>query len=545
MAVYLQYRFFKTSYEFSQYSLRMKTIIFFTKVFLLQFFSIVIVSASSTEPTKVINSTSALPEFQLRSGIPNLLRKARAADGRTIKVGYLGGSITEANGWRVKSLAGFKTRFPSVNWVDINAGVGGTGSDLGVFRLKTQVLDQNPDLLFVEFAVNDGGSGYTQRAMEGIVRQTWAKNPEIDIVFVYTCNTNILNNVRAGITEYAIKNMELVAAHYSIPSIHFGIEVVKRIDVTKDFVWYNTSPPPGVTSVTYDNTHPTPLGHDLYALSVKRGFDEFVKATATTKPVLHTLVTPLNANHWAAAKMIPIRQNMQTGSWTKLPTGSTGTANAKRFSRWVTDIWSTSTAGSTLTIKFKGDVLGFFDIMGPEGCILNAKLDNVGHSSRVRFDATCNDTRANHHFPGLGLDNGQVRTFTLTLNATSPDKRAILNDAGKADFDANPQKYAPKVWYAGVILLVGEEVLNTSVDEQLTSEESAIYPNPTKDMIYINNLSDDSRVLLVDMMGRTLLGKNASELKDGLSLQPYPNGLYMIRVMQGQETVKIEKVIKK
>jgi hypothetical protein len=46
------------------------------------------------------------------------------------------------------------------------------------------------------------------------------------------------------------------------------------------------------------------------------------------------------------------------------------------------------------------------------------------------------------------------------------------------------------------------------------------------------------------MVGRILLVKNASELSSGLSLQPYVKGLYMIRVIHGQEFVKMVKIIK-
>ena len=71
---------------------------------------------------------------------------------------------------------------------EINAAIGGTGSDLGVFRFKQDVLVQKPDLVFIEFAVNDGGATPEQifRCMEGIVRQTWSALPECDICFVYT-----------------------------------------------------------------------------------------------------------------------------------------------------------------------------------------------------------------------------------------------------------------------------------------------------------------------------------------------------------------------
>jgi len=434
----------------------MKTFSFSAIVLLLKILSIVILSASAQVFAKVGSNSVSIQEIQTRGGIPNLLRKAAAADGRTIRVAYLGGSITEAAGWRVKTLAGFKTRFPGVNWVDINAGVGGTGSDLGVFRLRKQVLDEKPDLLFVEFAVNDGCNGNTQKAMEGIVRQTWEDNPEIDIIFVYTANQALLNDIKSGTTSCVIGNMEAVANHYAIPSIHFGVEV-QRLITAGEVVWKapaNT----GQIIFTYDGVHPYDAGHSIYAEIVKQGFDEFEKAPALTVPSPHNPGTPLNANHWAAAIMVPVREDMLGGTWHKLSGGTNGNALAKRFDRWVPHIWQTNTPGSSLSLQFRGEVVGLFDILGPEGCQIKWKVDNGSENIRVRFDQYCKNTRTHYFFPSTGLAKDALHTFTATLDAEGPDKRALLNDAGKADFDANPQKYAPKVWSVGVVLLVGEEV---------------------------------------------------------------------------------------
>ena len=57
-----------------------------------------------------------------------------------------------------------------------------------MFRVAHDALRHNPDLLFVEFATNDGGAQPQAiwRSMEGIVRQTWKKDPATDIVFTYT-----------------------------------------------------------------------------------------------------------------------------------------------------------------------------------------------------------------------------------------------------------------------------------------------------------------------------------------------------------------------
>jgi hypothetical protein len=50
---------------------------------------------------------------------------------------------------------------------------------------------------------------------------------------------------------------------------------------------------------------------------------------------------------------------------------------------------------------------------------------------------------------------------------------------------------------------------------------------------------------MIDVTGRSILEKNASELNGGLSLKPYQNGLYLIRVIHGQDVVATVKIIKK
>jgi lysophospholipase L1-like esterase len=74
-----------------------------------------------------------------------------------VTVAYLGGSITAMNGWRNKTTDWLRTTYPGATFKEIHAAIGGTGSDLGVFRLGRDVLAHKPDLLFVEFATNDGG----------------------------------------------------------------------------------------------------------------------------------------------------------------------------------------------------------------------------------------------------------------------------------------------------------------------------------------------------------------------------------------------------
>jgi lysophospholipase L1-like esterase len=108
------------------------------------------------------------------------------------RVAFLGGSITEMEGYRPRTYETLKTQFPQTQFEFINAGIGSTGSTTGAFRLRADILSEGKiDLLFVEFAVNDdqdSDRADTQmvRAMEGIVLQARADNPATDIIFLYT-----------------------------------------------------------------------------------------------------------------------------------------------------------------------------------------------------------------------------------------------------------------------------------------------------------------------------------------------------------------------
>jgi hypothetical protein len=147
-------------------------------------------------------------ECRERGGLPNVYAKLKA--GKEVRIAYLGGSITEQNGWRPKTLDWYRKQFPTAHIVEINAAIGGTGSDLGVYRVRQDVLGHQPDLLFVEFAVNDSGAPVDRilKAMEGIVRQTWRAQPTTDICFVYTLTEGMLGDLEGGKFPRAASVME-------------------------------------------------------------------------------------------------------------------------------------------------------------------------------------------------------------------------------------------------------------------------------------------------------------------------------------------------
>jgi hypothetical protein len=71
-------------------------------------------------------------------------------------VAFMGGSITEMNGYRPMLMDFLAKRYPECQFTFINAGISSTCSTTGAFRLSRDVLSLGPvDLFFIEFAVND------------------------------------------------------------------------------------------------------------------------------------------------------------------------------------------------------------------------------------------------------------------------------------------------------------------------------------------------------------------------------------------------------
>ena len=112
--------------------------------------------------------------------IRKAIEKTRA--GKEVTLAYIGGSITQGAGaapintecYAYKSYQLFQKRFSAKNNVKfIKAGVGGTPSELGMIRFDRDVLrdGQQPDIVVIEFAVNDEGDETKGDCYESLVRK--------------------------------------------------------------------------------------------------------------------------------------------------------------------------------------------------------------------------------------------------------------------------------------------------------------------------------------------------------------------------------------
>jgi lysophospholipase L1-like esterase len=397
-------------------------------------------------------------ECRERGGLPNVLAKLRTRG--TVRIAYLGGSITAQDGWRPKTLNWFRTNFPTAEVKEINAAIGGTGSDLGVFRLRHDVLEHHPDLLFIEFAVNDGGAPPHQihRGMEGIVRQTWKADPTTDICFVYTLAGNMLETLQEGRFPRSAGAMEQVADHYGIPSIHMGLEVA-RMEKAGRLIFKGALPKTDAERAALgdrvlfspDAVHPYPeTGHQLYFEAVVRSL---AKIQPAGMPGPHTLPPPLTAENWEAARMIPLSRARLTPGWRRL--ASPADPLARSFGDRLPEVWQARQPGESLSFRFRGTMARIYDLVGPDCGQVSIVLDGRPPKVTARFDAYC----TYHRLATLSLGDDlpdAVHTVEVTVRPDPPDKVRILSERSEKMDD--PARFQGTTWYAGAILLIGEWV---------------------------------------------------------------------------------------
>jgi len=413
--------------------------------------------AARAEDLAVPSQVEAV-ECRPRGGLPNVFAKAKA--GGDVRVAYLGGSITAAPGWRVLSLDGLRRRFPTATFTETNAAIGGTGSDLGAFRVGQDVIAHHPDLVFVEFAVNDGGTAAERvvATMEGIVRQILRANAATDICFVYTLSEPMLPDLAKGVFPRAASAMESVADHYAIPSVHFGVEVNRRIAagtlVFKGEKPATLSADASPLLFSSDGVHPhVETGHRLYADVLARSLDT-IQAASPATAAAHPLPAPLRTDNWEQARMIPIEESMLRGGWRRVTPADD--PRAASFAARMPVLWKAEQPGAELRIAFRGTMLAVYDLLGPGGGTVAMAIDDAAAKSVPRIDGYCTYWRIAQLSTGTHPAGSHRATFTLT--GALPDKDAILFEHNRPDLAKDPAKYAENVWYASAILLLGDLV---------------------------------------------------------------------------------------
>ncbi len=408
-------------------------------------------SIFSAEP---VYSTQKNFDYHVRGGIGNTLKKLES--GEEVRVAYLGGSITAASGYRIKTSKWLQENWSKVKIHEINASVSGTGSMLGVYRIEHDVLQYRPDLLFVEFAVNDGGTPPTSiwRQMEGIIRQTWLANPKTDIVFIYTFCVPFDKALIKGDLPQSASAMEMLADFHHIPSINFMNRVFRMKQEGKLIYTPSGEDKPGVLVFSKDGTHPGDEGHELYLKDIQQAFE----AMKNIAPVDHRgeLDRFYVKDAIGDAKMYSITESMLKGDWRKL----TPKDRFYHFTNQLDEIWTTEEPGASLSFRFKGTEVLLYDIVGPNAGEIQVTIDGVTQQKPVpRFDTYCivhYSFRITTMLLAQNLDPNIIHEVQLELRGGKPDRSWFAKQGNFPLNELESEKFQGNHLWFGKILVRGE-----------------------------------------------------------------------------------------
>ncbi|MDP6544932.1 MAG: GDSL-type esterase/lipase family protein [Phycisphaerae bacterium] len=308
--------------------------------------------------------------FHLRGGFDN--SRIQFTRGKTGHVAFIGGSITQMNGYRPMVSAMLTKRFGDTKFTFTDAGISSTCSTTGAGRLTSDVLSKGPvDLFFIEFAVNDDqDAGHTLRecirGMEGIIRHARTYNPNMDIVITYFVNQGMIKTISAGKNPIPMAGHKKVAECYSISTIDLAREVTQQIK-GKTLTWRK-----------FGGVHPGPYGNAMCTKMIEKLLDKaWAKPLAAgAKKTAHKMpAKPIDPQSYFNGRFVaPAKAKVKSGwklgvpDWKSLKGGKRG-----RFTKL--DLLSADDAGAELTLEFTGKAIGAYVLAGPDAGVLEATID--------------------------------------------------------------------------------------------------------------------------------------------------------------------------
>lgn len=275
---------------------------------------------------------------------------AKARRGEAVTMGVIGGSITQGalasapdKCWGALTAAWWQKAFPQSKITFVNAGIGATCSDLAAHRAKQHLLDKSPDVVIVEFAVNDSINPIEAETLEGLVRQILNAPQQPAVILFFTMD-------KAGNNKQV--EHERIGRHYALPMISMKNALWPMIQAG-EIAW---------TDFEADEVHPNDVGHG-YCSQMLTEFMEKVLAVLPKEeelPVIPSVPQPLVSDlfeHTALYNNDTLQPSVNEG-WDSGPKDAMfGTG------------WKTDAPGSVLAFEVAGEAVSvlFWKIKGPMG----------------------------------------------------------------------------------------------------------------------------------------------------------------------------------
>lgn len=380
--------------------------------------------------------TNSLLSTGNNARLKNVIEKAR--NGEDVTLAYIGGSITEgalaspnSKCYAEVSANAFAQTYGKdggSNVHFINAGMSGTPSDIGVVRYNRDVIDRlpegsdHPDVLFIEFAVNDYGTATNGGGYEGLIRQALKSGSAVVLIF------SVFKSAAGG--RVMENNYRPYGEHYDIPMISMGDGIVEHFHEDGFYDWYFG-----------DNLHPNNTGYQLMSDCIMNLMDAVDKETAEIDNITDIdAMAAMKTATYQGIKMIDAKTttaddaalaSISAGSFTAKDT-ATGNFqypyNGETKAAWFPDNWmhAEGAGNDALTIKATCKTLMFVYKLSNSTTYGAADLyidgvkkdtlsgyDKSGWNNGKVYVALTDDTAAEHTIELKMKDGDGDKCFTL------------------------------------------------------------------------------------------------------------------------------------
>ena len=297
-----------------------------------------------------------------------------AHEGATLNVVFLGGSLTwgaratdpQLTSYRAQISTRLRKYYPKAQFWFWDAAIGGTGSQLGVFRLERDVLSRKPDLVFLDFTINDGPFNPVTddklASYEAVLRRILLETraPVIQMLLAVKADA-------AGTAP-----PRLLDPYHKKISEAYGTGLGDVVAYAREKVLAGEADPDACWPYPPDTTHPGDKGYTLYAETAWEAYLDSVRRCRVAhvpEKMLHP-DTYMSSRRQRLSQVGPLPQGWKAGLPTPL-----GVAFDFYMSRWLDDVCIAAPGAAPLRVPFRGSVaLLFGEASATSGKFL-AKID--------------------------------------------------------------------------------------------------------------------------------------------------------------------------
>ena len=249
-----------------------------------------------------------------------------AENGKKLTMAYLGGSITEGKKYTTPFSDYVRSTFATGGFTEVNAGLSGTSSVVGLVRSESNIVEKNPDIIFIEFSVNDHEDIMYKKCFESVIKKFLDLPNEPAVIA-------LINRSKGGFSSQ--EQMVKVGKNLDIPIISMDNALTKAFN--SGFL--------SAGDYFSDEYHPHDKGGQLIADCLAYYFRKAMKTENRSESYTVPSTVAYGTEYQTCKNVDPkTLTNFNAGSWT---VGSGYGGNALPYSYTVN-------GGSPMTFKANG-----------------------------------------------------------------------------------------------------------------------------------------------------------------------------------------------